>query len=775
MTPAYKRALTNGLIAGVTVAFFILIGIPSGPSDTEGLPAWFAWGLFLLATGAFAWFAVRPRNPVQVRAQTLLNSMQRGAVVGTAAAALFVFTACTLNAAQLWELSQPIGGVKLTSELPNKITRVQDVFANVMPRTTAVLAGLPLEAIRSADGTGPRTDPTLRFFMLSLLFPLAGVIGAGANPLVRRAREWQASQPASPARAAVREWIVIALPLIFLAFIVANGVLPAQSAAYRTFIGANAQLAGLLASFLLIATGMLAIRGARDGGAGTAAQRLAFTLPVSLILLAVALAAPQRPGVDSFFSNRPVNAIQVTQPDGTVKVNIIDPATLDDATLNSYRALAILAIGAVFVVGNIVGARGRNSLQTLVAVNLLLGCMIAAPLYLDKYQQSVLLLVGINILLGLGLNIVVGYAGLLDLGYVAFYAIGAYVYAFLSSNSDIRQGGVIQSLKYGGNDQLVQRLAALLVFGTIITSVVIGGGLYLFRRSAINRAQAGSANARLPRWAGPALVAVSVLVTLLVINLLQNTALYDSFAGFPAFVIGIVCGVLFAAFAGVLLGIPVLRLRGDYLAIVTLGFGEIIRLFLNNVKDVTGGPQGLLSIPPLTVGSVELGSNEGLLYIVLGGCIVIALLSLRLRTSRLGRAWGALRSDEDIAQAMGINLVNAKVLAFAIGAGFAGIGGVIFAARQANIFPGNFTLQVSINILALVIIGGMGSVPGVVVGALVLIGIPESLRVFESYRILAFGGLLVAMMLLRPGGLLPQQPLRLEERAKQLRRAIEGT
>jgi len=170
-----------------------------------------------------------------------------------------------------------------------------------------------------------------------------------------------------------------------------------------------------------------------------------------------------------------------------------------------------------------------------------------------------------------------------------------------------------------------------------------------------------------------------------------------------------------------------------------------------------------------------MGSNEGLLYIVLIGCLLVALLSLRVKSSRLGRAWGALKSDEDIAQAMGINLVNAKVLAFAIGAGFAGIGGVIFAARQANIFPDNFTLQVSINILALVIIGGMGSVPGVVVGALVLIGIPESLRVFEAYRILAFGGLLVAMMLLRPGGLLPQQPLRLEERAKQLRRALEGT
>jgi ABC-type branched-subunit amino acid transport system permease subunit len=480
--------------------------------------------------------------------------------------------------------------------------------------------------------------------------------------------------------------------------------------------------------------------------------------------MAVALLAPARPPTDLFFSPRTDNTIQ-TQEDGQVKITVDKAPQIETSALLGLRTMAFIVIGLLFVLGNVVAARAKSSLKILVALNILLGALVVAPLYMDTYQQSVLVLIGINILLGLGLNIVVGYAGLLDLGYVAFFAIGAYTYAFLSSDQDIRQGGQIIALKFAGNDQAVQRVAAMLIIGAIITVIVISAGLFLARRNAVASTERKPAS----RWLGPGLVALSVLITLIVINILSSTPLYQAFAGFPAFLIGIVVGVMFAAFAGVALGIPVLRLRGDYLAIVTLGFGEIIRLFLNNVKDVTGGPQGLLNIPKLTVGNIEVGSNEGLVYVVLAGCILIALLSLRLRSSRLGRSWGALRSDEDIAQAMGINLVNTKVLAFAIGAGFAGLGGVIFAARQANIFPDNFTLQVSINILALVIIGGMGSVPGVVVGALVLIGIPESLRVFEAYRILAFGALLVAMMLLRPGGLLPQPPQPMEARARGLK------
>jgi branched-chain amino acid transport system permease protein len=264
------------------------------------------------------------------------------------------------------------------------------------------------------------------------------------------------------------------------------------------------------------------------------------------------------------------------------------------------------------------------------------------------------------------------------------------------------------------------------------------------------------------------LIVAAVFVALIIIAIVRGTSFYDTFLYFPTFIVSILLGIVMAAFAGVLLGIPVLRLRGDYLAIVTLGFGEIIRLFLNNLKDITGGPQGIVNIPKPAFVGVEMASNEGLVYLVLLGCIFVAFMSLRLKSSRLGRAWSALKSDEDIAQAMGVNLVNTKVLAFAIGAAFAGIGGVIFAARQGSVFPENFTLPISINILALIIIGGMGSIPGVIIGALILIGVPESLRVFENYRVLAFGTLLVAMMLLRPTGLLPQPPPVLERIARLL-------
>jgi len=156
---------------------------------------------------------------------------------------------------------------------------------------------------------------------------------------------------------------------------------------------------------------------------------------------------------------------------------------------------------------------------------------------------------------------------------------------------------------------------------------------------------------------------------------------------------------------------------------------------------------------------------------VLLGSALIAFLSARLKQSRTGRAWSAMKSDEKIAQSMGINLVQAKLTAFAIGAMFAGIGGVLFAARQRNIFPGDFRLDVSIEVLSLVIIGGMGSIPGVIMGAIVLIGIPEVLRELATYRILVFGALLVAMVIIRPRGLLPAPTPELSARARQLAQA----
>lgn len=220
--------------------------------------------------------------------------------------------------------------------------------------------------------------------------------------------------------------------------------------------------------------------------------------------------------------------------------------------------------------------------------------------------------------------------------------------------------------------------------------------------------------------------------------------------------------VALAALGGALLGIPVLRMRGDYLAIVTLGFGEIIRIVLNNLDPITNGPRGLLRIDPPMIGDFAVNSPMRWYYMILVGIFFSVFVADRLNNSRLGRAWIAMREDQDAAGIMGINILKTKLLAFTIGASFAGMGGAIFAARQGSIFPENFSLMVSINVLCLIIIGGMGSIPGVILGAVALIGLPEVLREVQSYRMLAFGGLLVAMMIFRPIGFIPSARRKME-------------
>jgi len=220
--------------------------------------------------------------------------------------------------------------------------------------------------------------------------------------------------------------------------------------------------------------------------------------------------------------------------------------------------------------------------------------------------------------------------------------------------------------------------------------------------------------------------------------------------------------VAFAALGGALLGIPVLRMRGDYLAIVTLGFGEIIRIVLNNLDPITNGPRGLLRIDPPLIGNFPVDDPTRWYYLILVGICFAAFIASRLNNSRLGRAWVAMREDQDAAEIMGINILKTKLLAFTIGASFAGMGGAIFAARQGSIFPENFSLMVSVNVLCLIIIGGMGSIPGVILGAVILIGLPEVLREVQLYRMLAFGGLLVAMMIFRPTGFIPSARRKME-------------
>jgi branched-chain amino acid transport system permease protein len=296
------------------------------------------------------------------------------------------------------------------------------------------------------------------------------------------------------------------------------------------------------------------------------------------------------------------------------------------------------------------------------------------------------------VLLSLGLNIVVGFAGLLDLGYIAFYAVGAYVYALLASPHF---------------------------------------------------------NLHLPWW---------VILPI---------------------------GAAVACFFGVLLGTPTLKLRGDYLAIVTLGFGEIIRIFLNNLSEpfnLTNGPKGITTIDSIKLFGMDFGSTTKVgelmfsgtikyYYFLLAVMILVIVVNLRLQDSRIGRAWEAIREDELAARAMGINTTHMKLLAFAMGASFAGVAGGMFSAIQGFISPESFILTESIMVLSMVVLGGMGNIWGVVLGAVLLSFVPELLRYTvepaqrwlfgrsiidpEVIRMLLFGLAMVVMMLFRPAGLFP--------------------
>lgn len=216
--------------------------------------------------------------------------------------------------------------------------------------------------------------------------------------------------------------------------------------------------------------------------------------------------------------------------------------------------------------------------------------------------------------------------------------------------------------------------------------------------------------------------------------------------------------IFIAVLAGVVLGIPVLNMRGDYLAIVTLGFGEIIRILALSdfLKPLIGGSQGIVNIPPPSFLGFDFNNSQRLYYLIVAGCALAFFIARRLRDSRLGRSWKAMREDEDVAQAMGINLVGTKLLAFATGAAFSGLSGAILAIKLGTIYPHSFALLISINVLSLIIVGGMGSIPGVFVGALLLAGMPELLREFAEYRLLIYGALLVVMMQVRPEGFWPE-------------------
>ena len=339
----------------------------------------------------------------------------------------------------------------------------------------------------------------------------------------------------------------------------------------------------------------------------------------------------------------------------------------------------------------------------VVAVALLLLPIVAA--HFGNFWVRLLAMALLYVMLALGLNIVVGFAGLLDLGYVAFYAVGAYLYALLSSPHLSTQFPEVFS------------------------------------------------------WAASGLhVPIWIVVPL---------------------------ALAVAAFFGALLGFPVLKLRGDYLAIVTLGFGEIIRIFLNNLNspvNFTNGPLGIGNIDPVSVLGHKLSrplelfgyqfsSVQLYYYLFLVLAVIIIVVCIRLQDSRIGRAWMAIREDEIAAKAMGINTRNMKLLAFAMGASFGGVSGAMFSAFQGFISPESFVLMESIVIVAMVVLGGMGHIPGVVLGAIILYAIPEALRIWarpvqeglfgheyiapEALRMLLFGLAMVLIMLFRPHGLWP--------------------
>ncbi|MDA8098104.1 MAG: hypothetical protein M0042_00595, partial [Nitrospiraceae bacterium] len=217
---------------------------------------------------------------------------------------------------------------------------------------------------------------------------------------------------------------------------------------------------------------------------------------------------------------------------------------------------------------------------------------------------------------------------------------------------------------------------------------------------------------------------------------------------------GLAAGAVSASIIALFIGLSTLRLRGDYFAIVTLGLGEITRIVLNNWDGLTGGPNGITRVGRPSLGGYVLSSPGEFYYLILLIALVTVFAMRRLISSRIGRAWIAIREDEIAAEAMGLNVFRLKLLAFVIASAWAGIAGVFFAAKMAFVSPESFTFSESIMILSMVVLGGMGSIPGIILGAFLLIALPEVFRDFQDYRMIGFGAALVVMMIFRPQGLL---------------------
>ena len=759
-----RQGINAGFISGLLVLFLILLGIPVNLRDIA---------LFVILLVPVI-FGVRLAR--RLRGRGLVHLLRNALVMGLVAALLAYLLLALINR---WQER----GVNVTN-----------YFQSVTPDTMTVLSGVPATELfpnpprdpltgQYPEGKPLRTNPmrltfdektglevlgvnmiiggVYGFLILLILASVAGALLAWVFIGARAGERWKAGKVYLSTSPAAHNGVLI-LPLIFFALLwltVGHGLYNAARATYSTLnpildLGGSAQELQLLIGFAIILWGLVAVRAAQPTDKGlNYPARLGICL--SLIALLVAVGIWRVVGSNTYFV-------------------ATSRALRGSETLST---VILLGIGVLLAVQNALALRTPGRFEVQFAGTQAVLVVLLMPLFLNQGQNDVMTIVGINIMLGLGLNIVVGYAGLLDLGYVAFFALGAYAYAFLSSNQ-IKTGadGQPAGLKFAGNDEMVIKLAGWIPITVIVTLLVVFVGLRWWRRRNADHRPWAHRPPLVPFPSHPGtgtstlLTIIAIVLSVIVASALEGTGTYDRlFKSTSPFVIGVIVGVIVAMLSGIMLGIPVLRLRGDYLAIVTLGFGEIIRLLFTNLRDYTGGPQGVLEIPrPLPAGATGPVGYLWMVYLVLFGVGVIAFFSTRLKQSRIGRAWSAMKSDEDIAQSMGINLVQTKLTAFAIGAAFAGLGGVLFAARQRNIYPNDFRLDVSIEVLSLVIIGGMGSIPGVIMGAIALIGVPEVLRELETYRILVFGALLVAMVILRPEGLLPAPTAQLRERARAL-------
>jgi branched-chain amino acid transport system permease protein len=414
---------------------------------------------------------------------------------------------------------------------------------------------------------------------------------------------------------------------------------------------------------------------------------------------------------------------------------------------------------------------------------------------LNQFYMDVMTQVGMFVVLALGLNIVVGFAGLLDLGYIAFYAVGAYLWAIYSTPQARDMFVDISGNLPLGLTWLVVFVILALFVGAI-TGSLMGRYMLRLRRERLIYSTLGTA-------ALFVVIAGAIWVSMSTASAPENmAATAEAFPLGPEwFIIFLPLTLVVGAITGILLGLPVLRLRGDYLAIVTLGFGEVIRVLANNLDrpiDITNGAQGIKSIgsPPLflmpIINATGIDFNPAqisqlhfyvLVWVVVGLMLVVVT---RLVNSRIGRAWTAIREDETAALAMGVPLVRMKLLAFATGASFAGVMGMIFAAKQTFINPPTFDLIRSIMILSMVILGGMGSVPGALLGATLVtllnlqllpritsemerLNLPATLDPAQYQRMI-FGMLLILMTIFRPQGLLPEN-----RRSQELKGEDEST